>query len=81
MNIAMMRSSSMLEFRPPPPFAIREGECRCAVFGVYAVVVLRVLFLLVHNSPLACGLSSLRILHTQTDCDILEHIKGLAPII
>lgn len=70
----------MLEFRPPP-FAIREGECRCAVFGVYAVVVLRVLFLLVHNSPLACGLSSLRILHTQTDCDILEHIKGLAPII
>ena len=25
----------------------------------------------VHNSPLVCGLSSLRILHTQTDWDIL----------
>lgn len=53
----------------------------CAVFGVYAVVVLRVLFLFVHNSTVVCGPSSLRILHTQTDCDILEHIKGLAPII
>lgn len=38
------------------------------MLGVYAVVVLRVLFLFVHNSLLVCGLSSLRILHTQTDC-------------
>lgn len=27
MNIAMMRSSSMLEFLCPPPFEIREGNC------------------------------------------------------
>lgn len=79
MNIAMMRSSSMLEFRPPP--ICDSGMGGCAVFGVYAVVVLRVLFLFVHNSTVVCGPSSLRILHTQTDCDILEHIKGLAPII
>lgn len=70
MNIAMMRSSSMLEFLCPPPICA-SGMCRCAVFGVYAVVVLRVLVLFAHNSPLICGLSSLRILHTQTDWDIL----------
>ena len=44
MNIAMMRSSSMLEFLCPP--ICDSGMCRCAVFGVYAVVVLRVLVLL-----------------------------------
>lgn len=56
---------------PLPPPICDSGMCRCAVFGVYAVVVLRVLVLFAHNSPLICGLSSLRILHTQTDWDIL----------
>ena len=45
MNIAMMRSSSMLEFLCPHTIC-DSGMCRCAVFGVYAVVVLRVLVLL-----------------------------------
>ena len=49
--------------------------CRCAVLGVYSVVVLRVLVLFVHNSLLICGLSSLRILHTQADWDILRKDK------
>ncbi len=66
MNIAMMRSSSMLEFLCPP-YICDSGMCRCAVLGVYSVVVLRVLVLFVHNSLLICGLSSLRILHTQAD--------------
>lgn len=35
-----------------------SGMCRCAVFDIYVVVVLRILFLFVHNSPLVCGLSS-----------------------
>lgn len=71
MNIAMIRSSSMLEFLcPPPPYICDSGMCRCAVLGVYSVVVLRVLVLFVHNSLLICGLSSLRIIHTQTDWDI-----------
>lgn len=52
---------------PLPPPICDSGMCRCAVFGVYAVVVLRVLVLFVHNSPLVCGLSSLRILRSQTD--------------
>ena len=51
---------------PLPPIC-DSRMCRCAVFGVYAVVVLRVLVLFVHNSPLVCGLSSLRILRSQTD--------------
>ena len=52
----------------PLPLPICDsGMCRCAVFGVYAAVVLRVLVLFVHNSPLGCGLSSLRILRFQTD--------------
>lgn len=70
MNIAMMRSSSMLEFLCPPPFAIRE----CA--GAPCLAFMRLSFsaswfFFAHNSPLICGLSSLRILHTQTDWDIL----------
>ena len=56
---------------PLPPTICDSGMCRCAVFDVYAVVVLRGLVLLAHNSSLVCGLSSLRILHTQTDWDIL----------
>lgn len=43
---------------PLPPPICDSGMCRCAVFGVYEVVVLCVLVLLAHNSPLACGLSS-----------------------
>ena len=34
---------------PLPPPICDSGMCRCAVFGVYAVVVLRVLFLFVHK--------------------------------
>lgn len=42
----------------PLPLPICDsGMCRCAVFDVYAVVVLRGLVLLAHNSPLVCGLS------------------------
>lgn len=42
----------------PLPLPICDsGMCRCAVFDVYAVVVLRGLVLLAHNSSLVCGLS------------------------
>ena len=41
---------------PLPPPICDSGMRRCAVSGVSAVVVLRGLVLLAHNSPLVCGL-------------------------
>lgn len=60
---------------PPPPIC-DSRMCQCAVLSAYAVVFLRVLVLFVRNSPLVCGLSPPpRILHTQTDWDILRKDK------